>query len=142
MARKPKQAPVANQGESAILHDIRQALGNEPDLVLYRNQVGGFTDPDTGRVVKFGLGEGSSDLVGMLRMRVVLYGDYEDDAIWFARWFVLEVKSPKGKTAKRRREMQRLFLELVRKMGGFGCKARSVSEARAALDRARKGESE
>jgi hypothetical protein len=52
---------------------------------------------------------------------------------------VLEVKRAKGGVLSAR---QKLFLALVRRMGGFAAAVRSVEEARAALERARRGESE
>lgn len=108
--------------ESSIQDAIRVALGTESDLVLWRNNVGQaehWTGREVSRV-RYGLAPGSADLVGVLSP---------------GRFFALEVKTPKGRAA----EEQRLWLELVRRMGGFAAVVRSVDEARAALNRARTG---
>lgn len=111
--------------EREIQHAIRLRLGREEDLVLFRNQVGQAKerDEETGaiRVIPYGLAKGSADLVGILRPA--------------GRWFCLEVKAERGAL----RPDQRLWLELVRKFGGFAAVVRSVEEAVEALDRARKG---
>jgi hypothetical protein len=132
-----KRAPDGAPRESAILGEIRKALGSETDLVLWRNNCGGMQDA-TGRLVRYGLCEGSADLVGILTMRVMFLGR----PMALGRFFALEVKRPHGSTAPRRKEMQRLFAELVRRMGGFCARAESVTEARAALERAREGHGE
>ena len=55
-----------------------------------------------------------------------------------ARLFVLEVKTPVGRATPE----QKNFLRVVRMAGGFGAFVRSVDDAIAALERARKGASE
>lgn len=110
--------------EREIQHEIRQALGQEPDLVLWRNNVGVAKFVKNGRqqTVAYGLAPGSADLVGILA----------------GRFFALEVKTATGRAS----EEQRLWLNLVRTKGGFAAVVRSVDEARAALGRAREGASE
>jgi hypothetical protein len=138
MTARPRKAPIANPLETPILHDIRVALGSEPDLVLWRNNTGALPDK-RGIPVKFGLCEGSADLIGVLRI------DLENivtDREFTGRFIALEVKRPIDRTGARRKEMQRLFRELVRRMGGFAAAVNSVEQAKAALDRAREGESE
>jgi hypothetical protein len=112
--------------ETAIQQEIRLALGAEPDLTLWRNNVGTAThwNPGTGKTqsVKYGLCVGSSDLIGILAGRFV----------------ALEVKTEVGRLTKE----QRVFLEHVRRMGGFAAVVRSADEARAAVQRARQGASE
>jgi hypothetical protein len=114
--------------EAEIQHAIREALGQELDLVLWRNAIAHAEkwDATSGAVshVRAGLPDGSADLVGVLAPS--------------GRWFALEVKSEKG----RLRPAQVQWLALVRRMGGFAAVARSVAEARAALGRARAGASE
>lgn len=109
--------------EATLLREIRVELGREKDLVLWRNQVGFATYENKHGVqrVPYGLCVGSSDLVGI--------GPG-------ARFFALEVKSDTGSATKE----QKLFIELVRRRGGFAAVVRSVDEARAALERARAGE--
>jgi hypothetical protein len=135
--RKP---PVANPLETPILHAIREALGNEPDFICWRNNTGALKDK-RGIPVHFGLCEGSADLIGILH-REPSNNFFTGESNEHGQFVALEVKRPIDRTRKRRREMQRLFRELVRRMGGFAAVVNSVESARAALDRARKGESE
>jgi hypothetical protein len=134
--------------ERDILQAIREALGLEPDLVLWRNSIGAgeFVERakvveaeaalrtgrielaktllaeavDNARYAKYGLPKGSADLIGILAPR--------------GQWFALEVKAERG----RLRPEQERWLILVRAMGGFATVVRSVTEARTALDMARK----
>lgn len=109
--------------ESEIQAAIRAALGRLPDVCLWRNHVGQLTDV-TGAVHPFGLAVGSADLIGVLAPS--------------GRLIALECKSPTG----RLRREQRSWLAVVRKFGGFACVVRSVEEALAAIERARRGEHE
>lgn len=112
--------------ERQILHGIRIGLGQEPDFVLWRNQTGQTTEwsPTGTRWIRYGLGTGSADLVGILAPH--------------GRLVCFEVKSAMGRVAK----PQELWAEVVRRHGGFVATVRSVDEARAALERARRGERE
>lgn len=116
----------ASVPEREIQHAIREGLGLEPDLVMWRNSAGVFEsfDERTGKTAKVrtGLVVGASDLLGILKPN--------------GRWFALEVKTDRGSP----RPEQVWFIDLIRKMGGFACIVRSVEEARAALARARAGE--
>jgi hypothetical protein len=106
--------------EGAIQDAIRVALSGEPGLVLWRNNVG--IAEHRGQRVRYGLAVGSADLVGCLDGRFV----------------ALEVKTATGRVAPE----QRLWLDLVRRHGGFAAIVRSVDEARAAVARARAGDSQ
>jgi hypothetical protein len=107
--------------ERDVQHAIRLALGMLPDVVLWRNSTGlSRTDQ---RVVRYGLCVGSADLIGVLAPS--------------GRFLAIEVKSPVGRASTE----QKQFLELVRRCGGFGCVVRSVEEALAAIERARRGAS-
>jgi len=139
------------QHETEILHAIRLALGREPDFRLWRNETGGavalkrsellkltghLKSGQVGRavalvaqwlrrsMVRYGLCVGSADLIGILAPT--------------GRLVALEVKSQRGTLS--REQIQ--FLALVRCFGGFAAAVHSVEEARAALDRARKGQVE
>lgn len=136
------------QTEAQIQQAIRLALGREPDLVLWRANVGkGRILPDKtlhgiismisrGQISQaiaavrdilsrpprhYGLPNGAADLCGIL--------------LPHGRWVCLEVKTPRG----RQSEAQRLWGDLVRKMGGFYAVVRSVDDAIAAVGRAREG---
>jgi hypothetical protein len=108
--------------EIVIQQAIRLALGQEPDVRVWRNECG--VAVHRGRHVRYGLVRGSSDLILILKP--------------LGRFLALEVKLPKGRISVE----QEQFLEVVRRFGGFGAVVRSVEDARAALDRARRGESE
>jgi hypothetical protein len=106
--------------EGQILRDIRLALGREPDLVIWRLGAGVTVDKKTGRHYRAGLVPGAADLIGILAPTGL--------------FFALEVKAPRGRLS----EQQRRWGALVTRMGGFYCVVRSVDEARAALDDARR----
>ena len=113
------------RSEHAIQEAIREALGLEDGLCLWRNNVGvaQHWDPRSGKTltVRYGLCTGSADLIGLLGGRFV----------------ALEVKRPgRAPTPE-----QAQFLALVRKLGGFAASVSSVLEARDAIARARAGAS-
>lgn len=107
--------------ELQIQNQIRLAIGQLPDVVIWRNESG--VAEHRGRYVRYGLQKGSSDLIGTLAP--------------YGRFLALEVKTPNGRISKE----QKLFLDLVRRQGGFACVVRSAEEALSAIERARKGES-
>lgn len=109
--------------ESQIQQLIRLALGLEKDLELMPNVVGQFKD-DRGNVRRVGLGVGTPDLVGILAPS--------------GRMFALEVKSDDGRT----RPEQKVCHERWRARGAFVAVVRSPDDAKAALERARQGESQ
>jgi hypothetical protein len=114
--------------ERDIQHAIREAMGLEPDLVLWRNNTGVFDDGRGGKV-RTGLGTGSADLVGILRMRY---------PISTGRFIAIEIKQASGRVSPE----QERWLALVRAFGGFAAVIRSVDDAKQALARARNGESQ
>jgi len=122
--RKPSAVPR----EASIQAGIREALGLEPDLVLWRNNTGIAThhDASTGREfrVRYGLCVGSSDLIGILGPA--------------GRLVALEVKRPGEKPT----DEQARFLALVRRQGGFATVVCSAEQALEALARARQGANE
>lgn len=110
--------------EAQILRDIRAALGREPDLVLWRLSQGGAVSR-AGQTYRAGLSvNGASDLLGILAPT--------------GRLVALEVKAARGRVSPD----QQMFLDLVRRMGGFAAVVRSVDDARSAISRARTGDSE
>lgn len=96
--------------ESAILRDIRDALNRTGRCRVVRNNVG----VDVDRGTRYGLGNGSPDLVGVLRN---------------GRAFCIEVKAPRG----RMRPEQEAWWRAARAWGVTGGVARSVPEALALL---------
>lgn len=113
---KKEAAPI----ETDILKEIMVALGNEPDLRIWRNNVGALSDV-TGRVVKYGLCPGSADLIGILRP---------------GRFFALEVKT--DRKGSKPSDDQINWAIVVREMGGFYAVVRSVADAQFALGQARR----
>jgi hypothetical protein len=125
-AQGARRQTVSNP-ETVVQQAIRLALGGERDLVLWRNSTGMAEHLDQhGRTYRqrYGLAVGSADLVGILAPH--------------GRMVALEVKTARGRTTPE----QDQWLALVRSRGGFAAVVRSVEEARAALERARAGESE
>lgn len=114
--------------ESEIQHAIRIALGRLPDVRVFRNNVG--VADVRGAKIRFGLCKGSSDLIGFIRLEI--------NGVKTARFMALEIKTATGKAT----EEQVLFMAMVRGFGGFACIVRSVEEALAAIERARRGEHE
>jgi len=140
--------------EAVIQQQIRLGLGMEPGLVLWRNQIGTavFEGTRARYTVPYGVGgTGGSDLIGLLTVkveRVCFDADAQacdgadvacaGHASEIARFIALEVKRPGGRV----RPEQVDFINLVRAAGGFAAIVRSVEEARAAIERARRGERE
>jgi hypothetical protein len=118
--------------ESIVQREIELELGAEPDLLLLRNSVGKATyctDSGDQYHVPYGLGVGSPDLVGMRRTN-------RGNPI--ASWFCLEVKRPGQKATDEQLAVHTLW----RRFGAFVAVVTSAAEARAALERARQGESQ
>ncbi|MFA6168176.1 MAG: hypothetical protein WC700_16260 [Gemmatimonadaceae bacterium] len=108
--------------ERDILYAIRLTLGADPRVVLWRNPIGFYKEQ--GRAIRYGVGgAGGSDLIGILRPS--------------GRWFALEVKTETGVASTE----QAMFLDLIRRAGGWGSIVRSVAEAKASLEAALRGES-
>lgn len=123
------------QLEKKVQRDIELALGAEPDLLLLKNSVGQarFVDAEGKEFfVPYGLGKGSPDLVGLLRISVVAPVDR-----LVSIWFCLEVKAEGGVLSPDQEKTHAIW----RRFGAFVDTVRSVGEARAALDRARRLES-
>jgi hypothetical protein len=99
-------------GETNLLIAIHDAIALTGKCLLWRNNTG-----QHGRV-RFGLGVGGADLVGLVRPN--------------GRWFALEVKTPSGRLSK----VQKNWAAAVTDAGGFVACVRSVDEALAALEEA------
>lgn len=100
--------------ESHLLQSIRLALGRVPGVTLFRNNVGALKSED-GRLVKYGLVKGSSDLIGWVTR----------PECGCARFLALEVKSPTGQPTPE----QLAFLAAVRNAGGIAGIVRSADDA-------------
>jgi hypothetical protein len=119
-----------------IKREILAAIGALPDVLVFVNAqtFTRFADADgrLDRASRGGLGAGSADLIGIVRVvRDIARPDLD-----LGRFIALEVKAPRGVVS----DVQKRWLEAVRRMGGFAAVVRSVEEARGAIDRARKGD--
>lgn len=123
--------------EKEIQDEARLALGTQPGCAFYRNNVGQaeFVSPQ-GAIsrVKYGLCEGSSDLIGIVSVAITpeMVGKV------IGRFAAFEFKKPGSSTEKRRAEMQRMFRELVSRYGGYSEVLTDPQQALPALARARR----
>lgn len=117
-----------------LVQETRKALGREPDLTLWLNSKGRW---DAGEFKSTpGLGKGTADIVGCLTVEVLLVVEpMTAPAFRFGRFIALEAKTGSGRLSAE----QKLFIELVRRRGGFASIFSTVDEARACIDRARQG---
>lgn len=107
--------------ETAILQDIRLALGQTPGLRVFRQNVGAIKDRNN-RLVRYGLCTGSADLIGW--QSVVITPDMVGQR--FARFVSIEVKTPTGRLSPE----QETWQAAVQKAGGIAVVARSVEDVR------------
>ena len=112
-----------SMGEHEIQQRIRLACGHGP-VRLWRNNSGALVDQQ-GRLVRFGLCKGSSDLIGLRTLEITpaLVGQS------IAQFVALEIKTARGDV----RPEQRAFLQLVEQLGGLAAICRSVEAAEQAL---------
>lgn len=96
--------------EREIQHSIRLSLGARTDVVMWRNNVGALKDA-RGRYVRFGLCEGSADLIGIYKPT--------------GQFLAIEIKRPGGKLS----EAQEKFAALVASCGGIHFTVFSADEA-------------
>lgn len=108
---------MIRHSERFLLAAVKKAINNDGRARVARNTVGFDED----RAVRYGLGIGSADLVGIVRGS--------------GRVFALEVKTDRGRTSPE----QDTWLESVRRMGGFAAVVRSEEEAMSAVKRATQG---
>ena len=105
---------MTNQ-ETNLQQEIRLAVGQIPNLRLFRNQVGQLPHPITNRYVQFGLAIGfktvkiTEDMVGTN----------------IAQFISLEVKTNTGRISK----IQQNWLTLIKNSGGISGVVRSIDDA-------------
>jgi len=78
------------------------------------------------RTIKYGLSEGSSDLIGWRSIEITP----EMVGKKIAQFVALEVKTERGKPS----EKQRAFIQQVNQAGGVGSVVKAVTEAESALE--------
>jgi len=109
--------------ETDILRRIMRACSQGAARLL-RNNVGGLYDR-TGAFVRYGLGVGTSDLIGW--RTVIITPDMLGTAI--AQFCAIEAKTDRGRPTKE----QAAFIAAVRKAGGIAGIARNEQEAKTLL---------
>lgn len=91
---------------------------------LFRNSVGAYRN-NQGQFVRYGLGPGTSDLIGW--RTTVVSPDMVGKRV--AIFVAIEVKDPAGKTNQERLKNQKQFVKIVREHGGIAGFALSVDSA-------------
>jgi hypothetical protein len=116
---------TSSPSEHEIQQRIRLACGRGP-VRLWRNNTGALVDRQ-GRLVRFGLCRGSSDLIGLRSLEITpeLVGQR------IAQFVALEIKATGGAASPE----QRAFLQTVEQLGGLAAICRSQAEAEQALAR-------
>lgn len=113
---------MARSDEQRIQNDIRLALGSGAAR-LFRNNTGALKD-STGRLVRYGLCQGSSDLIGLRTVTITPDMVGQQLAVFTA----IEVKDRAKPTAE-----QQAFIQMVLQAGGLAGVARSIDDARSIL---------
>ena len=108
--------------EAYVQNKIRLAVGSG-DVRLFRNNTGALLDMK-GRLVKFGLCKGSSDLIGF--KSITITPDMVGSKI--AVFSAIEVKD-KGKATVE----QKNFINVIKKAGGLAGVANNVNDAKKIL---------
>lgn len=111
--------------EAQLQDEIRLAVAQLDGVVLWRNNVGVGRVGRSNAPVRFGLAVGSADLVGLVTM---------SDGT--GRFVAMEVKTASGSLS----DEQVRWLRLVRGLGGYAVVVRSVEDAMAAVEAARRGD--
>lgn len=118
--------------ERDVLADIRAVFARIPWLLVWRSNTGALRD-EGGRLVRYGLCDGSSDLIGIVRLCDVAalssIAHRTDPGVFLA----IEVKRPGEKPTAE----QRAFLARVAAMGGVAGWCSSVAGAVAIVHEAR-----
>ncbi len=126
--RKPRKVR-----ETDLVHAIRAQLNKLDGVRIWRNNTGKLLDA-YGRMVSYGLAIGSADLVGLVTCEMFDSDDGRFHGPDYGRFFALEVKTNRGVTTSE----QKAWGEVVRSFGGFYAVVRSVEEAHAAVEEARR----
>lgn len=111
----------ARSDESAIQQAIR--LLSRGSIRLFRNNTGALKDAQ-GRLVRYGLCTGSSDLIGFRSLEIT--PDMVGTTV--AQFVAIEVKDRGRATPE-----QQAFIAMVHQAGGLAGIARSVDDARSIL---------
>lgn len=105
--------------ETEIQNKIRLLLSQQ-GFIIFRNNVGAWKHPN-GQWIKYGLCEGSSDLIGWRSL--IITPDMVGKQI--AQFVAIETKRPKKSKIS---QSQSHFIHVVQKSGGLGIIASSVED--------------
>lgn len=108
------------KSEANIQNEILISLSSAGCLV-WRQDTGAYKDPKSGRLIRYGLCKGSSDVIGAIPVEITQDMVGKKVAI-FGAW---EVKTATGRV----RPEQETFIAAVKRAGGRAGVARSVSDA-------------
>ena len=112
-----------SQRETPILYEIWEALGNRPDVRLFRNNRGKARRRN-GRPVEFGLCDGAADLIGWVTVPTLLTPP--TSVAWIiARFLAVEAKSKTGLQSKAQIDFQ----AMVERGGGIYILAYNAQDA-------------
>lgn len=103
--------------ESNLMKAIMLAL-SEAGCTVWRNQSGAYTDPRSKNFIRYGVGVGGSDILGIAPN---------------GKFLAVEVKTATGRPTKE----QLNFIDVINKRGGIAGIARSVNDALALINGAR-----
>ena len=113
---------IVLSNEAFVQNKIRLAVGHGK-IRLFRNNTGALLDMQ-GRLVKFGLCKGSSDLIGFRSITITPDMVGQKIAVFSA----IEVKD-KGKATVE----QKNFINIINNAGGYAGVAKSVNDAKKIL---------
>lgn len=113
---------IVLSNEAYVQNKIRLAVGSG-DVRLFRNNTGALLDMQ-GRLVKFGLCKGSSDLIGFRSITITPDMVGQKIAVFSA----IEVKD-KGKATVE----QKNFINIINNAGGYAGVAKNVNDAKKIL---------
>lgn len=116
--------PSGKPSEASVVAEVRLAWSNTGNRI-FRNNVGQLYDRD-GRIVRYGLCVGSSDLIGW--RKVTITPDMVGQTI--AQFAALECKRKGGQPTGQ----QVRFLKVVEEAGGIAAIVTSADEALALLE--------
>ncbi len=108
--------------ETAIMQDIRLALGACPGIKAWRNNVGMFKEQKSGRWIRYGLFNGSADIIGLKTVTITPEMVGQKVAVFLS----VEVKTPQA--PKKLPDDQQAWFDAVQKAGGIAVIARSVED--------------
>lgn len=107
--------------EKAIKQEILLRLGSQPDIRLFKNDIG-VAELKDGSWVKYGLFPGSSDLIGWRRLTILPEHVGKTVAVFLGA----EIKTPTGRI----RPNQLNWMSQVRFHGGIAEVLRSTEDTR------------